>query len=107
MCYVQPVRHSIGWKGSEVSVVRIVSLLHGHALHLDEPSGAADGCEGDDKGDAGKLVGEHLADDVVVSKVSQIDDDLHDIVEGHATFVEECFNVFPHTQGLLLHIAHM
>ena len=90
---------------SEVVKGVVRGLLDGDAFHLDEPCGSAHGCKGDDGWHVGIFVAEHVADDVVVGVVAQIDDDLCCVVHGHVGFLEQCFDVFPHALCLLFYVA--
>lgn len=80
-------------------------MSDGDAFHLDEPCGAADGGEGDDGGYVGVARLEHLVDEGVVGGVAEVDDVVHNVVEGHVGFGEEGFDVFPHALGLLAYVA--
>ena len=54
-------------------------LLHGHALHLDEPCGTTYGSEGEDGWDVRILLPEHLADYFEVGGIAQIDNQLSSV----------------------------
>ena len=90
---------------SEVFVIVVLCRTNRHALHLDEPGGAADGGKGEDGGDVGIFLAEHRANLLIVRAVAQIDDELHGIVHRHSCLAEERFDVLPHASRLLLDVA--
>ena len=85
----------------------VAGFLDRDAFHLDEPCGSAHGRQGDDQRHVGELLVEHLLDGFVVGAVAQIDYNLHDVLVAHASFLEQLLHILPHTQGLLVDVAHM
>ena len=80
-------------------------FLDGYTLHLDEPCGTADRCQGDDAWHLGEPLAEELANDVVVADVAQIDDEVRDVVEAGSGLCQQGSYIFPHPLGLAHDIA--
>ena len=91
----------------EVSELRISSRRNCNALHLDEPGGPTYRSQGYNARCLGEAFLEHLAHNLIISCVAQIDHDLHDIVISGISFGQKGLYVLPHTIGLLDDIAYV
>ena len=76
-----------------------------HTLHLYEPLGTADGGINDGTGDVGIDVGHHAIDEVIIGEITQIDNEIHDVVHRGSTVGKEGSDVLKQTGCLLADVA--
>ena len=80
-------------------------LFLGHTLHLDKPLRTAYGCMHYCARDVGIYLRHHARDSVVVGEITQIDDEILDVVHSGATVGKQCSDVLKQSASLLLYVA--
>ena len=79
-------------------------LFLGHTLHLDKPLRTAYGCMHYCARDVGIYLRHHARDSVVVGEITQIDDEILDVVHSGATVGKQCSDVLKQSACLLLYV---
>ena len=91
-----------------IGLVRLVMYaLYGHALHLDEPTRAANWSKEIYLGDGGETLGKHRLHHGIISNVPQIDDKVPYMLKSTLSLGQQRFHVFPHAFGLAAYIARI